>query len=259
MRGPRNVFSESVTVVTSARIIEGGVVGHDTIKSTNRVVRVIVDRRRAWAGNNGFWDSATGPLPEDWQHQGHAIISGLSYDLVMSPDFTTYVANWHAPGEALVPPSIYIRDDAYVDDVIRTLDQDGIITEFSLAFRIVPKGRHSTGSNWTEKTRIGGQPLYRAESATDGIGAGLIARSHSQSRIATNVDWSLRSFGKGVAQLRFTAEVIQLYGEPANQFGQLRYDVAAKRPVERSISTIEERGANRNRIQTTRKVRYRID
>ena len=207
------VDRDTSTLVNRLKITEGGTFGRDTINMSSRIARVIVDRRPFMADANVVWDSDQGPPPDEEFELG-ALMLGLSYDVLMRPDFTAIVSSVRWPDPRPGTPS----EAALMKEM---LTPRAIAADLTGSFRALPRGNHKVDDNWRGQTQVT-SPL-------------------TQEKAELSVWWKLESYEGGIAVLEVDIETpTSVRAKIVEHTGGLRYDVAHKRPLEQTMTLVAE-------------------
>ncbi len=207
------VDRDGSTMINRLEITEGGTVGRDTLAMSSRITRVIVDRRPFMADANVVWDSDKGP-PPDQEFEIDAIMLGLSYDVLIRPDFTAIVSSvrWPDPRPGAPAEAAMMK---------KLLTPKVIAADLTGSFRAMPRGKHEIGSNWRGKSQVT-VPL-------------------TQEKSELTVWWKLESYKDGIAVLEVDVDTPGTSrAKILEHKGRLRYDVANKRPLEQSKAIVAE-------------------
>jgi hypothetical protein len=207
------VDRDSSTLINRLKISAGGTVGSDTINMSSRITRVIVDRRPFMADANVVWDSDKGPPPSE-EFELDALMLGLSYDVLMRPDFTAIVSSVRWPDPRPGTPS----EAAMMKEL---LTPKAIAADLTGSFRALPRGKREVGSNWRGKTQVS-SPL-------------------TQEKTELTVWWKLESYKDGVAVLAVDIDTPpSARANIIEHKGQLTYDVANKLPLQQTTTIVAE-------------------
>ncbi len=204
---------ESTTTVVHLKIVEGGVIGKDTVKVQATYVGIDASERPA-GGELIGWDSNSGSPPgEGFKTYGHML--GLKFTATIDPALEVRVDDVVWPS-TVAGERETTEDEPFGELIKSLLSPEAIAGELSGTIGALPRGNHRVGESW---------PMQASSSS-------LL----TQSAIILTGRWRFVSMRDGIAELALEFDELppDLPVTIARRTSTLRFDVSKQMPLEQS-------------------------